>query len=258
MTVCMSKVICRFCGKRATRAKEHAWPQWLLKTTELSDAFTRETHAGIGGAVVDQRVQSFDSMQDGHVCATCNNTWMSELENAAKPIIEKIAASGSLHVLTHDEAPCLALWAFKTAIARNAVSNYRKIVPASHYKYLYANRAVAPRVYVDAAICPTHKGLSGLQSQTLAGLVKHGGAAQSVLSAGLYNVVLAVESLLMRVIYFASQGYEVLPAPDAAARVLRLHPRTSWSDSSTETYTDYRDFALDAYFVVSTDQEGHQ
>ena len=252
----MSNVTCRFCGERRSRAKEHAWPQWLLETTNLSDALTRETHAGIAGEVVDARVQSFQSMRDGRVCATCNNTWMSDLENATKPIIENVITSGNLYALDDDEKSRLAVWSFKTAIVRNAVTNYRKIVPETHYTYLYDHRAVAPAVYVDAAICPMHKGLSGRQSQTLFGFVKPGDTSQTISSAGLYNIVLAIESILLRVIYFPLQGYKVRAAPTAAAQTFRLHPQDHLQPVlPLESYADYGQFELDAYFVGNKEEQ---
>jgi len=254
MSVLMTNVICRFCGEQRLRAKEHAWPQWLLKTTDLTDALTRETHAGIAGGVVDQRVQSFQSMRDGHVCATCNNTWMSEIENATKPIIDRVIASKQFHALTGDEVSSLAVWAFKTAIVRNAATNYRKIVPADHYAHLYNNRTVAPEVYVDAAICPTHKGLSGLQSQTFLGFMKPG----YTMSAGRYNIVLAIESLLLRIIYFPLSGYDIIPTPDAATRTFRLHPCTPRQNSSLDFYVDYREFEFGAYFAATSQDEQQQ
>jgi hypothetical protein len=72
----------------------------------------------------------------------------------------------------------LALWTFRTAIVRNSANNYRKIVPTEHFAYPFEQRQIPPGVYVDAGLCPTHVGLSGLQNQTLFGFLRPEDVAQ--------------------------------------------------------------------------------
>lgn len=247
----MSKVVCRFCGKRGSRSKEHAWPEWLLTATGLADQLTRETHLAFVGSVVDQRVQSLQSMRDGRVCATCNNEWMSRLEVASKPIIQSLIASPQLlNAITGDDASALSLWAFKTAIVRNAVTNYRKIVPERHYHHLFLHQSLPDGVWVDAALCPSHRALSALQSQAVNGLLKPEDLPrQRKFALEAYNIVLAVGPLLLRVIHFPLPGYEIVPVPGAVNRVRRLRAHAPVGQAAAlEPYENPRRFELDATF----------
>src|SRR5258708_15403363 len=78
---------CIFCGGRAN-SKEDAWPLWLMRRLGETGAGTVEGQRG---------KQSPKSWRTGQarltvrfVCATCNNGWMSQIENRVKPILERL------------------------------------------------------------------------------------------------------------------------------------------------------------------------
>jgi hypothetical protein len=245
--------VCDFCGHRSPRAKEHIWPDWLLRQFGIEKSTMANTHIAVAGGSVSKRVQSASSMLYGGVCNTCNNGWMSQLESEVKPILtELISSAGSKDALLGNEANVLALWAFKTAIVRNAGTNYRCIVPKEHYQYLYKEKKIPPGVYVDLGLCPSHSGLSALQSQTLLGfLLSEDAGAVTQLQRHLYNITLAVGPLLLRTIYFPLRGYTVLTTPSLAGGTRRLHPSAGCSLKFTQHCEHPIDFETDAYFVAN-------
>ena len=247
-----SKVICSFCDNRGPRAKEHVWPDWLLHHMGLDKSTMANTHMDIGGGTVSRRVQSACSMVYGAVCAECNNGWMSGLETRAKPILVHLMSSASsTEVLSSEDAAALAKWAFKTAIVRNAGTNYRSIVPRAHYRYLYEERSIPPGVFVDIGLCSTHSALSGLQSQTLMGFLKAedvGRAAE--IQRDLYNIVLAVGRLLLRTIYFPLPGYTVAVPESFRGGVRRIHPSVGCLLDFSQYCNHPREFELHAHYVA--------
>jgi len=248
-----TKITCNFCGRRGPRAKEHIWPDWLLRHLGLEESTMANTHLAIAGGAISRRVQSASSMVYGCVCAACNNGWMSRLETLAKPIlVELISSASSKEVLLGEEAEALAQWTFKTAIVRNAGTNYRSIVPPAHYRYLYEKKGIPPGVYVDIGLCPTHSGLSGLQSQTLSGfLLPEDSSAAAEIQRDLYNIVLAVGRLLLRTIHFPLHHYTVAIPPSFGGGVRRLHPGTGCRLDFSQYCNHPTDFELHALYVAN-------
>ena len=54
------------------------------------------------------------------VCRTCNNGWMSRLENDVKPQLQPLFA-GQTHTISYPAQATLSLWAVKTAMALEGV-----------------------------------------------------------------------------------------------------------------------------------------
>ena len=71
-----------FCGDHAD-SDEDAWPLWLLR--ELGQG----KKVRIGFERADGAVKTWGGVEAGvkvkHVCADCNNGWMSDLEGMAQP-----------------------------------------------------------------------------------------------------------------------------------------------------------------------------
>ncbi len=58
------------------------------------------------------------------LCATCNNGWMSMLENEAKPILESILDE-KLKDIDAASQSTLACWAVKTAMVLECIGDIR-------------------------------------------------------------------------------------------------------------------------------------
>lgn len=85
------------------------------------------------------------------VCASCNNGWMSRLEEAARPTLSRLIFADHVTV-TRGELDVLAAWAFKTLV--NAVfESHRRaavLVPAELREHLREGGSPPPDVLLEA------------------------------------------------------------------------------------------------------------
>lgn len=123
--------LCWFCDSATgARAKEHIFPQWLLKHY---GAMNERVHPvrismALGGVLASERAERpLSAHVNGEVCAGCNNGWMSLLEESTTPILTKDPRRGPI---TEDEARILARWFAKTAVNLNVSQPYRLLVNA--------------------------------------------------------------------------------------------------------------------------------
>jgi hypothetical protein len=100
---------CLFCEAKAT-SKEDVWPVWIVKS------FSAPTF-GMIGTVGDALY--LDAKQKKVrircVCRQCNNVWMSQLEQDARPVLALMARDFALS-LSLDQRALIAAWAVKTAM----------------------------------------------------------------------------------------------------------------------------------------------
>lgn len=108
------KKTCIFCARRAD-SDEDVIPKWiprLLKQQERervrmrTSRFGHEPHEQLTGESI-QKV--------GNVCSTCNNGWMSRLEEDAKPIMMPMMLGNPL-TLTASQQERVTTWMTKTAM----------------------------------------------------------------------------------------------------------------------------------------------
>ena len=119
-----------FCGLTGRMSKEHAWPQWLGRGIEVNRSQTsltfglNRTGESLLSETQRRRVtknSSVLSTRVREVCAPCNNGWMSRLETAVRPLLEKLWAPSyplGRTTISVDEAAVLATWAAKMAWVR--------------------------------------------------------------------------------------------------------------------------------------------
>jgi hypothetical protein len=103
---------CIFCDG-PVNSKEDAWPLWLVRNLGKSDAGIIEGQRG------KQAPKSWRAgiypLRTGNVCKSCNTGWMSNLENHAKPIIERFFLNQKTFLDQSDQTT-LAIWACKNAM----------------------------------------------------------------------------------------------------------------------------------------------
>ena len=144
---------CIFCKSdlaKVGRACEHIVPQWLQREWGFADELVEPTHFDEEGNVVSMRRHSFDSFLAGHVCAPCNNGWMSAFETGCKDLILDLA-SGQKRILNlrDEEALLLARWTVKTSFVLHTAANWRRVVPEEHIFKLDSDSYRLPeRVFV--------------------------------------------------------------------------------------------------------------
>lgn len=124
---------CAFCGRPwgvAHKSKEHVWPQWMRK--HAGELPAQRSVTGVGFALdgdgryfenipeySETRSASILHLVTREVCTSCNNGWMSGLEQQAKPLFLRLAHSaeaGAEVDISPSEAAILARWAQKTVI----------------------------------------------------------------------------------------------------------------------------------------------
>lgn len=111
---------CIFCNEPNKLSRQHVWPDWLKKifphpeksnTTFLRTFATpgKDNHLFVHSSV-DERPGYILARKYRKVCVTCNNVWISQLEEKVKPNVEKLIL-GSKVILEADELISLAVWA---------------------------------------------------------------------------------------------------------------------------------------------------
>jgi hypothetical protein len=139
---------CLFCTAplAGERAREHVFPRWLLDELGIRGEPISPTQFRPSLEVVSTRSHLLEKLQEGRVCATCNNGWMSQLEAAAIPLLRPLMeGTGLVTELALEQRTVVARWAVKTAYMLNSASNYDCKVPAGHLAELSANLQPVPR-----------------------------------------------------------------------------------------------------------------
>ena len=108
---------CLFC-ENAADSKEDAWPLWLIRK-----------YSGVRSYVEVQRGNELSrwpadspKIRIGCVCERCNHGWMSDLEGASKPLIERLLA-GDRFGIDVPAQQTLTTWALKTVMVFEAFKN---------------------------------------------------------------------------------------------------------------------------------------
>jgi hypothetical protein len=84
--------LCIFCpNPRTIKRGEHVWDDWLNRQggKDISDPSTT-SYYGSGGRLIRSHPSMRMDVTLPMVCETCNQNWMSEVTNEAKPILEPI------------------------------------------------------------------------------------------------------------------------------------------------------------------------
>jgi hypothetical protein len=117
--------VCGFC-ERTGVTLEHVWADWVTTVLgqrrmriELGRKSLRRTWNTQGPS---DRI----NMTARVVCRRCNNNWMSDLENSAKPLLTQMMTSNKI-LLPLDTASrvLIAAWAIKTAMVIEHLSAER-------------------------------------------------------------------------------------------------------------------------------------
>jgi hypothetical protein len=126
---------CLFCGSTTKLSYEHVFPKWLRQTGHTGDGW-RE--------IIDERSTPTNRIEKGSpfnkklkvVCAPCNNEWMSELEDDAKPILMEMFNTTGQMVLEAEGQLTLANWAFKTICVLGQLGTGKPQIPPEHPREL--------------------------------------------------------------------------------------------------------------------------
>jgi hypothetical protein len=142
---------CVFCGGRPVE-KEHVFPRWSQPYLAHPAGPGTHRHEVIrGGGATEAQTWRDEPATVEHkcVCRSCNNGWMSRLENTAQPYLLS-AMQGHQRTYYREGLTQLATWATKTALVSGC--RFKPSTPASLYRDLYENRlpSVGTRVWFGA------------------------------------------------------------------------------------------------------------
>jgi hypothetical protein len=131
--VAATKKTCVFCGVPGRLTEEHVFPNWLRKCG----------YDGVGLQETNDVIQlrGVFSSKVKIVCASCNNGWMSRLEQEAKPLLIHLFKSFGRSIPLDEAAQLtLARWAFKTAVVCAYVDKKQvDLFPKAHRVEFYEN-----------------------------------------------------------------------------------------------------------------------
>lgn len=117
---------CWFCDQPKGKTREHIFPRWL--TGEMGERETDVTPTRlelVTGKTASTTKRPLAGLVARGICATCNNGWMSQLEEQVRPhLMDKPRPSP----MSEDAAYVLARWFAKTAAVLNVSQNWRMII----------------------------------------------------------------------------------------------------------------------------------
>lgn len=137
------KRLCIFYQPGCNRAsKEDVWPTWLsqyiprnLKKYTTMSALVHPTHSDIERETIDGDPRS---RRVKFVCRSCNNGWMSVLQNTAKPVLLPLVRGGSA-TLTQRDKDVLAAWCTMSVMTSDFFYPEKQAIPQADRDYLRAN-----------------------------------------------------------------------------------------------------------------------
>jgi hypothetical protein len=135
--------ICIFCGRKGGSA-EHVFPDWITNVLPGDGPFTTS------GSGKRTKESSRLAVTTRSVCIECNNTWMSEVETATKPVITP-AILGKPVSWTSEEQRTIAVWATKTALTADS-SYATRFAPEVHGHFVREAKTVPSGVQVSVGM----------------------------------------------------------------------------------------------------------
>lgn len=142
-----SRVLCAFCGLRRDRAREDLISKWMVPIIGGHPPYFSTDRRVFGTEVLTERrrrVGSAAAYKYLDVCKVCNNGWMSQLENEAKPLLIPLL-NGEHVAFSAEPVETIATWCFLKAVVYDAwTAGVGLVERAFGTEFLFANRS-SPR-----------------------------------------------------------------------------------------------------------------
>lgn len=123
---------CPFCPRRAN-SREHIYAQWITRRYTKEASSNAFFTMRFGGLFPDREARTLNVTIK--VCASCNNGWMSRLENEARPLLEDLV-EGRPQTLDVEGQHRLALWWAKNAVLHDYLKASDDRVVTHHQRAL--------------------------------------------------------------------------------------------------------------------------
>lgn len=185
---------CLACGITSSPpSREHVFSRWLLQELACLDLPIGLFRDFGDGAT--QRVRcdiELDSFKLKRICEACYNGWLSDLENAAKPVILGLMKwERGLDSLYENECRTLARWAAKTAVIESYSVGAECPISAEYLKQIKKNTDGAPGRFAVAAAVTELKVIGHMQIGIIRDLLGGGKAAGNIVVIALPRLVFA-------------------------------------------------------------------
>lgn len=141
------KPLCVGCAQPLTGAsREHVLPEWLAKEVFIPDAQLKQYRRDEDAQKQDLlRAHGLNNFVVKNVCEDCNNGWMSELENRAKPfILDLMNEDQTIKGHALDGKLALSRWATKTAFMIASTQQNQTTLPWTPFTNMRSNRDSGP------------------------------------------------------------------------------------------------------------------
>jgi hypothetical protein len=131
---------CPFCDRPAKLTKEHIWSKWtrrLLKYNQPKHQHARVEWSAESARVTYARTYGGDARNRSPkaACQDCNNGWMSELDDEAKPFLIPLI-KGKAALLDVEAQQMVAAWIAMKTMAAEYFEPERIAVPLSERQYM--------------------------------------------------------------------------------------------------------------------------
>ena len=136
---------CAFCGSTEPMTREHVFGEWVSKIG--LDLSPLQHQAGpLNGLPRDMGEQPPYRQRVKRFCGSCNNGWMSRLEDTAKRVLTP-SILGEPTIIAPEDQPAIATWVQKTALVAMLVSTKEQReagygLSQGEYKALYERRSL--------------------------------------------------------------------------------------------------------------------
>jgi len=196
---------CWFCARTSgRRGGEHLFPRWLQRHYGIEREVIEPYRVGLSGTgqMLSQRSPITLKSATVKICSSCNNEWMSQLEEQARPLLIRTHPDGPISPV---EAEVLTRWFTRTSIALNVSMPYRLLYPEVERHAL--RHGVPPRTVVALARTSAGAGVVDWVQRGLAyGIVPPHLNAERVrsLQARVHAVNIRIADLIATVVHLPS------------------------------------------------------
>src|ERR1017187_1243976 len=194
---------CLACGPTTSPAsREHVFSRWLL--AEFSPDISMALFRLLGDGAREQRRSEIklDSFKLKRICEGCNNGWMSEVEESAKPLIlEVIRDVRDLGSLPDDECRILARWAGKTAVVESHSVGAECPVSGEYLRRMRTNVDDIPGRFAVVACRTEIQGFGHMQIGVIRDLIGGGKASGNIIMIALPKLVFACAFPMLEIPY---------------------------------------------------------
>ncbi len=133
--------LCAFCGLPGKMTREHIFGRWL-PALGLGDEPVELLAGPLNRPYTRYKAQAPFTQTVNGICQTCNNGWMSKLEQVAQTALTP-AIQGESSVIKHADIAAIVAWAQKTLLVSLLVSSKKARsegygIPTEEYRSLFA------------------------------------------------------------------------------------------------------------------------